>query len=37
MLSDDRDETISHIINECRKSTQKDYKTKPDCEGKGIH
>ena len=28
MLCDDRDETIDHIISECSKLAQKEYKTK---------
>ena len=33
----DRDETINHIISECSKSAQKEYKTKHDWVGKVIH
>ena len=33
----DRDETINHIINECSKSAQKEYKTRHDWIGKVIH
>ena len=36
-LSDDRDETINHIISECYKLAQKEYKTRHDWVGKGIH
>ena len=36
-LCDDRDETIIHIISECSKLAQKEYKTKHDWEGKVIH
>ena len=32
----DRDETINHIISECRKLAQKDYKTRQDWVGKVI-
>ena len=33
----DRDETINHIISECTKLAQKEYKTRYDLVGKGIH
>ena len=33
----DRDETINHIISECSKLAQKEYKTRHDCVGKVIH
>ena len=33
----DRDETINHIINECSKLAQKEYKTRHDKVGKVIH
>ena len=33
----DRDETINHIISECRKLAQKEYKTRRDWVGKVIH
>ena len=33
----DRDETISHIISECSKLAQKEYKTRHDWVGKVIH
>ena len=36
-LCGDRDETINHIISECSKLTQKEYKTRHDCVGKIIH
>ena len=36
-LCGDRDETINHIISECSKLAQKDYKTRHDCVGKVIH
>ena len=36
-LHDDIDETINHIISECRKLTQKEYKTRYDWVGKVIH
>ena len=36
-LCGDRDETISHIISECSKLAQKEYKTRRDCMGKVIH
>ena len=32
-----RDETINHIISECRKLAQKEYKTRHDWVGKVIH
>ena len=32
-----RGETINHIISECSKLTQKEYKTKHDCVGKVTH
>ena len=36
-LCDDRDKTINHIINECSKLTQKEYKARHDWVGKVIH
>ena len=36
-LCGDRDETINHIINECNKLAQKEYKTRHDWMGKAIH
>ena len=36
-LCSDRDETINHIISECRKLAQKEYKTRHDWVGKVIH
>ena len=36
-LCGDRDETINHIISECSKLAQKEYKTRHDCVGKVIH
>ena len=36
-LCKDRDETINHIISECSKLAQKEYKTRPDWVGKVIH
>ena len=36
-LCGDRDETINHIISECSKLAQKEYKTKHDWTGKVIH
>ena len=36
-LCGDRDETINHIINECSKLAQKEYKTRLDWVGKGIN
>ena len=36
-LCGDRDETINRIISECSKFTQKEYKTRHDWVGKGIH
>ena len=35
-LCGDRDETINHIISECSKLAQKEYKTRHDWVGKGI-
>ena len=32
-----RDDTIKHIMSECSKFTQREYKTKHDCVGKVIH
>ena len=32
-----RDETINHIISECSKLAQKEYKTRHDSVGKVIH
>ena len=36
-LCGDREETINHIISECSKLAQKEYKTRHDWEGKVIH
>ena len=36
-LCGDRDETINHIISECSKLAQKEYKARHDRVGKGIH
>ena len=36
-LCGDRDETINHIISECRKLAQKESKTRHDWVGKVIH
>ena len=36
-LCGDRDETINHIINECSKLAQKEYKTRHDWVGKVFH
>ena len=36
-LCGDRDETINHIISECSKLTQKEYKARHDWIGKVIH
>ena len=36
-LRGDRDETINHIISECSKLAQMEYKTRHDLEGKVIH
>ena len=36
-LCSDRDETINHIISERSQLAQKEYKTRHDCVGKGIH
>ena len=36
-LRGDRDEIINHIINECSKLAQKEYKTRHDWAGKVIH
>ena len=36
-LCGDRDETINHIISECSKLTQKDYKARHDWVGTVIH
>ena len=35
--SGDRDETINHVISECSKLAQKEYKTRHDWVGKVIH
>ena len=35
--NNNRDETINHIINECSKLAQKEYKTRHDWMGKVIH
>ena len=37
MLCGDRDETINHIISECSKLAQKEYKTRHNLVGKVIH
>ena len=37
MLCADRDETINHIISECSKSAQNEYKTRNDWIDKVIH
>ena len=36
-LCGDRDETINHIISECSKLAQKEYKTRHDWVGKVVH
>ena len=36
-LCGDRDETINHIISECSKLAQREYKARHDCVGKVIH
>ena len=36
-LCGDRDETINHIISECSKQAQKEYKARHDWVGKVIH
>ena len=36
-LCSDRDETINHLISECSKSAQKEYKARKDWVGKVIH
>ena len=36
-LCSDRDETITHIISKCSKLAQKEYKSRHDSVGKGIH
>ena len=36
-LCGDRDETIHHIISECNKLAQKEYKTRHDWVGNVIH
>ena len=36
-LCSDKDETITHIISECSKLAQKEYKTRHDWVGKVIH
>ena len=36
-LYGDRDETINHILSECSKLAQKEYKTRHDWVGKVIH
>ena len=36
-LCSDRDETINHIMSECRKLAQKEYKARHDWVGKVIH
>ena len=36
-LCGDGDETINHIISECSKLAQKEYKTRHDCVGKVVH
>ena len=37
MLCGDRDKTINHIINECSKLEQKEYKTRHDWVGNVIY
>ena len=36
-LCDDRDETINHIISDCSKSAQREYKTRHDWVGKAVY
>ena len=36
-LFGDRDEAINHIISECSKLAQKEYKVRHDCVSKVIH
>ena len=36
-LCGDRDETVTHIISECSKLAQKEYKSRHDWVGKVIH
>ena len=36
-LCGDREKNIIHIISECNKLGQKEYKTRKDCVGKVIH
>ena len=36
-MSDDKDETINHIISEYKKLAQREYKTRHDGMGKVIH
>ena len=36
-LCGDSEETINHIISECNKLAQKEYKTRQDWVGEGIH
>ena len=36
-LCGDRDETVNHIVSECSKIAQKEYKSMPDWVGKVIH
>ena len=36
-LCGDSDETINHIVSECSKLTQEEYKTRHDCVGKVMH
>ena len=36
-LCNDRDELINHIIRECSKLVQREYKTRHSCVGKVIH
>ena len=36
-LCGDRDETINHVISECSKLAQREYKARHDCVGKLIH
>ena len=36
-LCDERDETINHLISECSKLAQKEYKIRHDWMGKVIH
>ena len=36
-LGEDRDKIVNHIISECSKLAQKEYKTRQDWVGKVIH